>query len=159
MQELEVQLACLRVKIFLSFPAKKWKRNLSLPSTVVHFTPTFLFLDECNSKKDKQNVLDTIFAVFLKISNIFKQWENKQLSCHILFMLCREFCLFIYRKEYQDPKFIILNKQQGKKKWKQSRPAMDWNYFDKDSIHQKIGKMHICGCILCSYEYLPLGHI
>jgi len=68
------------------------------------------------AKKDKQNVSDTIFAMFLKISNIFKQWENKQLSCHILFMLCREFCLFIYRKEYQDPKFIILNKQQGKKK-------------------------------------------
>lgn len=134
-------MACLRVKIFLSFPAKKWKRNLSLPSTVVHFTPTFLFLDECNSKKDKQNVLDTIFAMFLKISNIFKQWENKQLSCHILFMLCREFCLFIYRKEYQDPKFIILNKQQGKKK-SENNQDLQWTgtILTKTQYIKKLGK-------------------
>lgn len=134
-------MACLRVKIFLSFPAKKWKRNLSLPSTVVHFTPTFLFLDECNSKKDKQNVLDTIFAMFLKISNIFKQWESKQLSCHILFMLCREFCLFIYRKEYQDPKFIILNKQQGKKK-SENNQDLQWTgtILTKTQYIKKLGK-------------------
>lgn len=101
------------LKSFCLSPPRKQKRNLPLPHTVVHLTSTFLFLDECYRKKDKQKSIGHNIRFSRLPTSLNSGKTNNSLTT--LFYAVKRVLLFHIQKRISGSKIYFLKQRTGKK--------------------------------------------